>query len=247
MQNTRFNVLTYNIHKGFSPGRLRFHLPKMRTALAEVDADIVFLQEVLGEHKRESQRREAWPEMPQLEYIAQEIWPHAIYGKNVIYEVGHHGSALMSKYPITSWRNIDIAKSRLASRSILHADITIADHKVHCLCVHMGLLKHERREQLIQLQDLLCEIVQTREPIIIAGDFNDWRKQATAYLEQLGFQEAYKTLHGDYAKTYPAIRPTLAADRIYFRDLTLIEAHRHHERQWRTLSDHLPLAAVFEF
>lgn len=238
-------VLTYNIHKGFSPGRLRFQLPKMRDALQSVNADLVFLQEVLGESQRESKRRKEWPDATQIEYIAQEIWPHAIYGKNVIYDTGHHGSAILSKYPILTWQNINIAKMRFASRSILHAEVAVNDTRLHCLCVHMGLLKQERREQLQQLQELLCEIVAAEEPIVIAGDFNDWRKHATLYLEQLGFVEAFKATTGDYAKTFPALRPTLRADRIYYRNLELINTVNYTHRQWRVLSDHLPIAASF--
>ena len=41
-------LLTYNIHKGFSVGNRRFTLETMRHALQQVEADIIFLQEVRG-------------------------------------------------------------------------------------------------------------------------------------------------------------------------------------------------------
>ena len=41
-------VATYNIHKGFSPLNRRVVLHELRERLHELNADIVFLQEVQG-------------------------------------------------------------------------------------------------------------------------------------------------------------------------------------------------------
>ena len=38
------NLLTANIHMGFSFSRRRFVLPELREAIREVSADVVFLQ-----------------------------------------------------------------------------------------------------------------------------------------------------------------------------------------------------------
>ena len=66
MPVTELSVVTYNIHKGFSSLNGRFVLPRMRTALAESGADIVFLQEALGEHQRHATRHAAWPDDSQF-------------------------------------------------------------------------------------------------------------------------------------------------------------------------------------
>lgn len=47
-------VATYNIHKGFSPLNRRVVLHELRERLHELNADIVFLQEVQGEHAHKS-------------------------------------------------------------------------------------------------------------------------------------------------------------------------------------------------
>jgi len=57
--------------------------------------------------------------------------------------------------------------------------------------------------------------------------------------------EVFKELEGDYAKTFPALRPTLRTDRIYFRGLQLIGGECLKGKPWRSLSDHLPLLAHF--
>lgn len=54
MQESKSNIslITYNIHKGFGVGAVRFLLPEMRLALGELNPDFVFLQEVQGMHKK---------------------------------------------------------------------------------------------------------------------------------------------------------------------------------------------------
>lgn len=245
----RIKVLTYNIHKGFSPGKLVFQLHKMRDALNTVSSDLVFLQEVQGEHARQELLRKDWPDESQIEFLADTIWPHYAYGKNAIYQSGHHGNAILSKYSFRHWENVDVSKTARASRSVLHGiiDIPNSTKHLHTLCIHFGLFKSERSEQFETLVARIKEIIPNDEPLIIAGDFNDWQLAGIEYLEdalQLG--EVFKTLDGKYAKTFPAIRPALPLDRIYFRGMTLVSGERLGGKRWRLLSDHLPLYAEFE-
>ena len=48
------SIATYNIHKGFSHFNRRVVINELRERLRELDADIVFLQEVQGEHLQPS-------------------------------------------------------------------------------------------------------------------------------------------------------------------------------------------------
>ena len=83
-------------------------------------------------------------------------------------------------------------------------------------------------------------------PLIIAGDFNDWRRGAFNYMERkLELKEIYKVLEGKHAKTYPALYPTLKIDRIYYRGLRPLSGKILNEQCWKKLSDHLPLYATF--
>ena len=43
-------VLSYNVHKGFCSANRQFLLEKIRQSIRVVDADVVFLQEVVGEN-----------------------------------------------------------------------------------------------------------------------------------------------------------------------------------------------------
>lgn len=246
----RVSLITYNIHKGYSLGRIRFLLPQMREALKLVTSDFVFLQEVQGEHSRRQKRIEGWPLVSQSEYMAQHSWPNYLYAKNAIYQSGHHGNAILSKYPLVSFENIKLSSMNRASRSILHAQIRLGaldDRTLHLLCVHFGLFKGEREEQYQALAQRINDHIPKNEPLIMAGDFNDWRHRLSQPLvEQLGINEAFYDLEGEHARSFPAIKPALSVDRIYYRGMEVMSVNCLHERPWRNLSDHLPLFASFD-
>ena len=240
--------MTYNIHKGFSASNRRFILHGIKDALQEVDADVLFLQEIQGEHQRHSSRIESWPDAGQFEFLADDIWPHHVYGKNAIYNKGHHGNAILSKYNFSEWENINVSLMKTASRSLLHGtlDIPHIASKMHVICVHLGLFEHERERQLEQLIKRINAHVPQHEPLIIAGDFNDWRSRAERYLKNiLGVKEVFKDRHGQHARTFPAWLPVLPMDRIYTRGLEVVDCHPLGGHPWRRLSDHLPLVSEF--
>ena len=81
MLQTKLKVLTYNIHKGFSVGNRRFVLHEIKEALRHIDADIVFLQEIQGEHRHRMNHVENWPNSSQFEFLADQVWHHHAYGK----------------------------------------------------------------------------------------------------------------------------------------------------------------------
>lgn len=241
-------LITYNIHKGFGVGARRFLLPQMRVALKGLNPDFVFLQEVQGKHKRREQRIDSWPEAPQFEYIAENLWPHYIYAKNAVYQSGHHGNALLSKYPFSCFENINLASTSRASRSILHAQVKLHHTNVHLLCVHLGLFKTERVEQCNALIQRIKDVVPNDEPLLMAGDFNDWRGIISKRLaEDLNIEEAFVAVKGQHARSFPAISPALCVDRVYFRGMIVQDVACLQGKPWRMLSDHLPLYAKLTF
>ncbi|KTD23979.1 MULTISPECIES: endonuclease/exonuclease/phosphatase family protein [Legionella] len=251
MQQSRsLSLITYNIHKGFGLGKVRFLLPEMREALSALNPDFVFLQEVQGEHRRREKRINAWPDLPQFEYIAEEIWPHFLYAKNAIYQSGHHGNAILSKYVFDRFENINLSSMNRASRSILHGQIKIGENPqitVHLLCVHLGLFKAERISQCQALMQRISAVVPEHEPLLMAGDFNDWRHHLSDLLaDELGINEAFFMLKGRHARSFPAIKPALCVDRIYYRGMEVVDVQCLQGKPWRMLSDHVPLLARFE-
>lgn len=240
-------VLSYNIHKGFAFGNTRFLLDEMRHCIRLMNADLVFLQEVVGENIRNHQRIHNWAPQ-QFEFLADEIWSHYAYGKNAIYSHGHHGNAILSRHPFGHINNIDVSHIPTSQRGILlgHISHEQTTQGIHVICLHFGLFAFERRRQLATL----CEIVQRElppdAPLIIAGDFNDWTMRSDEQLRRtLGVQEAHLTKYGRSARTFPAFAPLLPMDRIYYRNLELLDAEVLSGHPWNYLSDHCALYAEF--
>ena len=248
MESNTLKVLTYNIHKGFNSTNRQFILHGIKESIRQVNADVVLLQEIHGERNISKNRFDDWPSNSQFEFLADEVWHHHAYGKNAVYKSGHHGNAILSKYPIVEWENIDVSLMQSHSRSLLHGTIEITETRqhVHFICVHMGLFGIERQRQFATLVSRIESHVPHDAPLIIAGDFNDWLGRAEKYLtHDLEVRETFKMSTGKYARSFPAWRPVLSMDRIYSRGLELVHCERMHGDPWRKLSDHVPLMAEF--
>ncbi|MBI1174593.1 MAG: EEP domain-containing protein [Sideroxydans sp.] len=245
---TTLNIVTYNIHKGFSQFNRRMVLHELRERLHKLNSDIVFLQEVQGERMRLSRRHADYPQQPQHEFLAQEIWPHHAYGMNAVYDGGHHGNAILSRYPILRWENEDISAHGFESRGALHCELALPgrdDVKLHCLCVHLGLFKSGRGRQFNALIERINEAVPAGAPLIIAGDFNDWNNHANRQLAQeLGLHEVFEASSGKLARSFPAGLPMLRLDRIYVRGLSVKHSELHAHTPWDRISDHAALSAT---
>lgn len=241
-------VLTYNIHKGFSMGNTRFVLHQIRDALESADVDLIFLQEIQGNHSVRKSLIQGWPDTPQFEFLASRLWPHYAYGKNAIYNEGDHGNAILSKYPFISWENINVSPSLYASRSVLHGEIAIpgSAQPLHVICIHFGLIPSEQHQQLSILHRRIRSHVPSDAPLIIAGDFNDWTGRTERLMQKrLGLTDVFKTLTRRSAKTFPVWCPMLSIDRIFYRGALPRACKCLSKMPWRRLSDHAALYALF--
>lgn len=242
----RLRVLTVNIHKGFTALNRRFVLPELRDAVRCVDADVVFLQEVQGESLPHPAHGIDWRHAPHHEFLADDIWDQFAYGRNAVYQGGHHGNAVLSKYPIVAECNHDVSHGGDEARGLLHVLLGLPGlgTPVHAISVHLGLREAHRRQQLTRLCQLIGREIPPRHPLVVAGDFNDWRDRAHRVLARCaGLQEVFVQAFGRAARTFPARWPLLRLDRIYVRQ---VRAHRPvalPRRPWSHLSDHAPLAA----
>lgn len=241
--------MTVNTHKGFTALNRRFILPELRDAVRTVGADVVFLQEVLGTHAGHSRRTDNWPDAPHYEFLADTMWPQFAYGRNAVYPDGHHGNAVLSKFPITFFTNHDVSVEGPEKRGLLHCVLGLPGRlaAVHVICVHLGLTEAQRRRQL----ELLCRMVEAEvpaaAPLIVAGDFNDWRGRAHAILERgARLREVFVHAKGAAARTFPARFPLLSLDRIYVRNADAHAPVVLPRKPWSHLSDHAPLAAEIE-
>lgn len=222
----------------------RFTLEKIRKCLRESKANVVFLQEVVGENSKHRKKISTWPDSNQMEFLADSVWQHYAYGKNAIYQHGHHGNAILSEIPFLDWQNINISCLSFSQRGILHGK---TNENIHLLCVHMGLFEKERRLQVQQLVEYIHAEIPLSEPLILAGDFNDWRLSCHHYLQQtLQLEEAHLQAEGALARTYPARLPLLKMDRIYQRGFLVKQSQKLAGSDWQPLSDHCALLTELE-
>ena len=80
--------------------------------------------------------------------------------------------------------NVDVSVGSHEKRGLLHCTLRLPDRTdvVHAICVHLGLRQSHRARQLQQLCHFVKRVVPQKEPLLVAGDFNDWRGQAHAVL-----------------------------------------------------------------
>ena len=239
------HVATFNIHKGFSCFNRRMMVHELRERLRHLNPDIVFLQEVQGLHLGHEQNHADWPSRPQHEFLADEHWNDSAYGRNMIYDHGHHGNAILSRFPILHSHNQDVTHIQFEKRGLLHCRIALpSGQEAHCVCVHLSLFGYSRRKQIEALADYLEQEADPLAPLIIAGDFNDWRNKAGEHLaRRLGMEEVFTLPGGGPVCSYPAVMPMFRLDRIYIRGFAVDRKEVHGGPPWSAISDHAALSA----
>lgn len=82
-------------------------------------------------------------------------------------------------------------------------------------------------------------------PLIIAGDFNDWRNQMSRKLaSELGVHDVFHLHGGSPARSFPARLPMFRLDRIYVRGFSVVHSDVHVGGEWKRLSDHAALSTI---
>lgn len=269
----KLRIASYNIHKGVSTIGSQPRVHALKSAIHRLDAELIFLQEVQGRHDHFASKHghpenghKHWPEQAQHEFLAGGSL-HAAYGMNAVYDHGHHGNALLSRYPIAQANNRDVSDHAFEQRGILHCVLQMPEQALHCYVVHLGLFAGSRERQTAALVDAVNQTAPKDAPVIIAGDFNDWRNQLGDHLrEGLGVIEVFderrsgdrlgamwRNLTGKNgtpkftpARTFPAAMPWLRLDRIYVRGFRVEQAEVKRGTEWAKLSDHAPIIAQLE-
>lgn len=240
------STLTLNVHKGVTALAKAPMMQTLRSAVQAVDSDVVFLQEVVGKDSSPKGEQVLLGGQSQYEYLADSIWSDYAYGKNAVYESGHHGNAIMSRYPIASAQNYDVSHHGDERRGLLHAAID-GPTPLNAICVHFGLKEKHRQLQCEFLCDLINERIPIDEPLLVAGDFNDWRLTShQALTEHAQLDEVFSRQLGKPARTFPARLPALRLDRIYTRAARTVSAQVLSSRPWSRLSDHAGVIAQVE-
>ena len=227
----KIRVATYNVHKckGLDG---RVSVRRIADVLADVDADIIALQEVFG---------------VQAEYLADAIGAHWVFGENRQLLGDAYGNTVLSRHPLKSHCNFDVSVEGRERRGCLRTDVFIQNHAFHIFNVHLGTDFFERRQQAKRLVDeavLRCRSLEG--PRIVLGDFNEWTR---GHVSQVLTQEFVSTdvrVFLRQTRTYPGIFPVMHLDHIYYDPQLGVEHVALHRTKTSLIaSDHLPLVADF--
>ena len=235
MPSTRLRIATYNIRKALGTDRRRDPQRILRI-VRDLRADIVMLQEA---DRRWSPRPSALPR----ERIRAATGMVAVDLGDGGPSLGAHGNAILVNPSFAVERVAAVDLPGFEPRGMLAARLALPDGRgVWAIGVHLGLLRASRRRQLAALGAWLDAQGAGKEPVIVAGDFNE--RSGERGLEPL---ETRLCVLPPQA-TYHARHPLWPLDRI--------AASAHFEagesrvvRDWRTrdASDHLPLVADLEW
>jgi endonuclease/exonuclease/phosphatase family metal-dependent hydrolase len=222
-------VATYNIHGGVgADGKLSAQ--RIADVLCEMRADVIALQEVpLG-----------GPNVPEVLAVLRAATGYAAAeGPTWVHANGRYGNAVLSRFPISEIRAIDLSFGSREPRGALDADLDCHGHPLRIVATHLGLRLAERREQIRRL----LQVFDTYQmPVILLGDINEWFVWGRSLRQLVSHFQAVPA-----PRTFPSRWPVFALDRIWIRPRhRLVHVRAHDTPLARIASDHLPLIASID-
>lgn len=232
-------LVSYNIHKGIGGRDRRYRIERIQKVIAELNADIVCLQEVDQNVRRT--RHDDQPEQLARAFAGAGV----LYQLNVPLKEGGYGNLILSRWAIRSNYHVSL---RLKWRKPRGAQIAVIDtpqgpfQLVHW---HLGLAEKERHWQARHLLDHPHFHESSHLPTLIVGDSNDWRNTLAHHsFARHGFHQVTTPRHR--FRTFPAYYPVVSLDKAFARgDFDIHRVHVHHTHLTRRASDHLPLVIDF--
>ena len=219
-------IVSYNTHGAVGIDR-RFAPDRIARVLAEIDADVIALQELT--------LRANGFEM--LDYLQRETGFHAIAGPTICSVERDFGNGLLTRFPIVSVAHVKLDIARREPRGAIDAVVDCNGTPLRVIATHLGLRPSERRVQVRQLLDTVR--AGPEMPTVLLGDLNEWFLHGRP-LRWLRDHFGESPAHA----TFPSPMPLLALDRIWASPAAMLGRVRaHRSKLARRASDHLPLVA----
>jgi endonuclease/exonuclease/phosphatase family metal-dependent hydrolase len=224
---TRLRIASWNMHAGIGLDG-RFTPERIAGVIAELDADLLALQEVGS--------RNAFDMLAHVELAAR---ARGISMPTFIQHGCDFGNVVLSRLEVVSRACHLLGVGRREPRNAIDLVVDADGHSLRIMATHLGLRRMERHEQLARLGATLQR--GTPMPTVLLGDFNDWRPRMPDELAPF-FGGAPRA-----PPTFPSPCPLAALDRIWTAPASmLLELVVHRSRAARIASDHLPLVATVE-
>lgn len=227
-------IATYNIHR--CRGLDRRVIPsRIAAVLADIDADVIALQEVIGSDDDGPGHAEELGAALAMGWVmapARRLRGHLF------------GNVVLSRLPIRDHAQYDLSWKHRERRNCQRVDLAVSDHTIHLYNVHLGTSLRERRDQAVRL----AAVVRDRRvtgPKVVLGDFNEWTRGLATTLLSEELHSVNLFAHLKRRRTYPGVFPVLHLDHIYYEGTRVEVRNVELPRTRRALvaSDHLPLVA----
>jgi len=223
--------VSYNVH-GFVGRGGRYRPERVIAVMQQLDADVIALQEVLGDDRHG---------LALLRRFSTEHGYHLILGPTIRRSQDHqYGNALLLPSAPEKIERHDISVRGREPRGVIECSLNLQSEPWKLFATHLGLSAFERRQQIKQLLKIIQ--VQERPNMALLGDINEW----------FGWGRPLRWLRKEFNSmphpaTFPACFPFLSLDRIWLRS----PRHRARLSAWRSslcrgASDHLPLIAEIQ-
>jgi endonuclease/exonuclease/phosphatase family metal-dependent hydrolase len=231
---TSVRVMSYNIHHGEGLDK-KVDLERIAKLILDARADIVGLQEVDRGCER-TQQRDLPAELAKLTGM------RVHFEKNIPYQGGEYGNAVLTKFPIKSAKNTHYQMLRPGEqRGVLQLVLDVRGRDVLFMNTHLDYRPDdsERMKNVEELKQMVTAAGNT--PIILCGDFNATPESRTIEKIRAFLTDSWTIAGKGDGFTIPVKRPAKRIDYIWVSSGKItpktIEVLRSEA------SDHLPVIA----
>ena len=234
---TRLRVLSYNIHHAEGVDR-KLDVERIASVILSVKPDIVALQEVDQKVKRTGS-------IDQPAELARLTEMNVVFGANIELQGGHYGNAVLSRFPITQYKNhllpnIDDGEQR----GVIEAEIPLpkSDQSLLLLATHLDY-RADERERLASAK-FINKLIEEHpdHAALLAGDLNATPDSETLQL----FGTKWTRANENPIATVPVNQPTKQIDFILFRRANRWKVVEVKVLNEAVASDHRAIFAVLE-
>ena len=237
---SEIRVVTYNIHHGEGTDR-KFDLQRIVKRVMAEKPDVIALQEVDQKTRRASG-------VDQPAEFARLTGMQVVFGRNIDYDGGGYGTAVLTRLPVQSSESIKLKSyypptaENPEQRGVQVLELgENGKTELLFLCTHLDYRPPdvERMNSAITINELIKKRGDT--PALIVGDFNATPDSRPIH----EFEKEWK-IAGDHASifTFPSDTPNRRIDYVMYRP-----THKWNVNEVRVLdesvaSDHRPVLAV---
>ena len=231
-------VLTYNLHHGAGEDG-RIDLQRIADVIMSVSPDLVALQEV-----DKGVERTGGVDQPAV--LADLTGMHVVFEKNIDFQGGEYGNAVLSRLPIESYRNHKLPQlTPDEQRGMLEVRVRLDDRPIVFYATHFDY--HGDDEERLASAELFRDMLskQPVKTVILAGDLNA-RPDSPVLVKLYTFLIDAHAPGSGPGYTYPADVPDRRIDYILHTPDAGLRTVESRVLDEPIASDHRPLLTVFE-